>query len=56
MEQSQKCAKIYQDAAKKCGGANAQEKQFKCFAEEVKRVGGYCAEKDKAIEAPRNGN
>jgi hypothetical protein len=57
VEQSQKCAKIYQDAAKKCGGANAQDKkQFKCFAEEVKRVGGFCMEKNKATEAPRNGS
>ena len=57
LEQSQKCAQIYQDAAKKCGGANAQDKkQFKCFADEVKRIGGFCMEKNKATEAPRNGN
>jgi hypothetical protein len=59
-EQSQKCAKIYQDAVKKCissnAAANTQEKQLKCFAGEVKRVGGFCAEKGKAIEAPRNGS
>ncbi len=59
-EQSQECAKIYQDVVKKCTGsnsaANAQEKQLKCFSEEVKRVGGVCAEKGKAIDAPRNGN
>ncbi len=60
VEQSQKCTKIYQDAVKKCtssnAAANTQEKQLKCFAEEVKRVGGACAEKGKVTEAPRNGS
>ena len=57
VEQSQKCAKLYQDIIRKCQSTNTQDKQLTCFAEEeVKKVGGSCAEKNNATEAPRSGS